>query len=336
MKQFKLHADIIRGCRCFPAIVMAFAAIILVSTTSPRCEPGFPTRSIRILVPYGAGGVGDLTMRFLAEKLTARMGKQVIIENRPGAGGLLAAKAALDFPADGYTLLEAGNGAAIGMSLFKVRPYNILKDFTFISITASFEVLIATSNKSKYETLRDIVDAARKNPGKLNFGAINPGSTQNLSAHLLKQMASIDATVVTFRTTPELITALLRNDIDVGFDYYAGFQSAIADNKIHIAAVAGEKRNALLPDVPTAKESVPGFVVVGWNALTAPGKLPSDVLAILNREVNAALADPDLQQKAQRMGMNAAGSTPEEMRSRMEQDMNRWAAVIAKAGIERQ
>jgi tripartite-type tricarboxylate transporter receptor subunit TctC len=326
-----------RGCARAAAIVVAVAATLFGAMTAPRAEPGFPNRPIRILVPYGAGGVGDLTMRILAQKMTERMGRQVITENRPGAGGLLAAKAALDFPADGYTLLEAGNGAAIGMSLFRTRPYNMLKDFTFISITASFEILIATSAKSKYETLGDIIDAARKNPGKLNFGAINPGSTQNLSAHLLKQTAGIDVTVVTYRTTPELITALLRNDIDVGFDYYAGFQPAIVDNKIRVVAVSGEKRNPLLPNVPTAAErALPGFVVVGWNAITAPGQLAPDVLAVLNREVNAALADPEVQAKTERMGITSAGSTPDAMRERMAQEVKRWAEVIEKAGIERQ
>ena len=326
-----------RGCARAAAMVTAVAIILFGATTAPRAEPGFPNRPIRILVPYGAGGVGDLTMRILAQKMTERMGRQVVTENRPGAGGLLAAKAALDFPADGYTLLEAGNGAAIGMSLFRSRPYNMLKDFTFISITASFEILIATSVKSKYETLGDIIDAARKNPGKLNFGAINPGSTQNLSAHLLKQTAGIDVTVVTYRTTPELITALLRNDIDVGFDYYAGFQPAIVDNKIRVVAVTGDKRNPLLPTVPTAAErALPGFVVIGWNALTAPGQLAPDVLAILNREVNAALADPEVQTKTERMGIISAGSTPDAMRERMAQEVKRWAEVIEKAGIERQ
>jgi tripartite-type tricarboxylate transporter receptor subunit TctC len=229
----------------------------------------------------------------LAQKMAEHFGKQVIIENRPGAGGLLAAKAVLDSSPDGYTLLEAGNGAAIGMSLFKNRPYNILQDFTSISMTASFDVLIATSIKSKYETLKDIVEAARKSPGKLNFGAINPGSTQNLSAHLFRQLTGIDVTIVPFRTTPELVTALLRNDIDVGFDYYAGFQSVIDDKKVRIAAVSGERRLGLLPNVPTARESgFPDFVVIGWNALAAPAGLPVDVLGILNREVNSALADP--------------------------------------------
>jgi putative tricarboxylic transport membrane protein len=321
------------------SLVGGFVALLSLwcAATAVKAEPGFPNKPIRIIVPYGPGGVGDLTMRLLAQKLTERMGKQVIIDNRPGAGGLLAAKATLDAPADGYTLLVTGNGTAISMSLFKVRPYHAIEDFTQVSVTASFEMLVATPANSPYKTLKAIVDTATAKPGKLNFGSINPGSTQNLSAHLFKQLTGIDVTIVPFRTTPDLITALLRNDVDVGFDFYAGFKAALLDNKLHIAAVSGEARNPLLPDVPTAKESgVPDYVVTSWNALSAPAGLPDDVLQVLNREINAALADPELQEKARQFGMDARGSTPEAMRARMERDIKRWAGVIDNAGIARQ
>jgi tripartite-type tricarboxylate transporter receptor subunit TctC len=318
-------------------LAVVCSLIWCVATAPATAEPGFPNRTVRIFVPYGPGGVGDLTMRLVAQKLTERMGKQVIIENRPGAGGVLAAKATLDSPADGYTMLVTGNGTAISMSLFKVRPYNALTDFTQISVAASFEMLIATPVDSPYKTVQDIINAARAAPGKLNLAAINPGSTQNLSAHLFKQLTGIDATIVTYRTTPDLITALIRKDVDVVFDFYAGLQSAISDNKIRIAASSDEQRNPLLPNVPTAKESgLPDYVVTSWNALSTPAGLPDDVLKILNREINAALADPDLQVKAKQFGMNARGSTPEEMRARMARDIERWAGVIEKAGIAKQ
>src|SRR5215207_7086752 len=190
------------------ASVLSLAVALVLSVwcaATAKAEPGFPNRAIRIMVPYGAGGVGDLTMRLLAQKLTERMGRQVIIDNRPGAGGTLAAKATLDAPADGYTLLVTGNGTAISMSLFKVRPYHALDDFTQVSVTASFEMLIATPGNSPYKTVREIIDAATRSPGKLNFGAINPGSTQNLSAHLFKQLTGVDVTIVAYRTTPDLI-----------------------------------------------------------------------------------------------------------------------------------
>ena len=320
------------------ALVVALAAI--VTTAAPDCarsQPSFPVKPIHISIPYGAGGVGDLTVRLLAQKLTERTRQQVVVENRPGAGGLLSAKAVLDAPPDGTTLALIGNGQAISMSLFKSRPYNVLTDFSFVSITARFEMLLAVKADSPLKTLQDVIAAARKSPGKLNFGAVNPGSTQNLSAHLLKQVGELDVTIVPFKTTPDLITAILRGDVDVGFDFYAGLQPVIVDNKVRIVATSGEQRDPLLPNVPTAKESgLPQYIVTSWNGLASAAGLPADVLAILNREINAALADPTLQAAAGKLGIDASGSTPDEMRNRMAADIKKWAAVIEKAGIEKQ
>jgi tripartite-type tricarboxylate transporter receptor subunit TctC len=300
-------------------------------------EPNFPAKPIQIFIPYGAGGVADLTMRLLAQKLTERTKQQVVVENRPGAGGLLAVKEVLRAPADGYTLGVIGNGQAIGMSLFKTRPYNVLTDFTFVSMTARFEMLLAVKVDSPLKTLQDVVTAARTNPGKLNFGAINPGSTQNLSTHLLKQVTGIDATIVPYKTTPDIVTAVLRGDVDVGFDFYAGFQPVITDNQVRIIATSGEERNPLLSAVPTAKQSgFPEYVVTSWNGLAAAAGMPAETLALLNQHVNASLADPTLRATAFTLGMDARGGTPEEMRDRMASDVKKWAAVIEKAGIEKQ
>jgi tripartite-type tricarboxylate transporter receptor subunit TctC len=314
------------------------AAIVgTVANDCARAEPGFPVKPIRISIPFGAGGVADLTMRLLAQTLTERTRQQVVIENRPGAGGLLSAKAVLEAPPDGYTLAVIGNGQAIAMSLFKARPYNVLTDFTFVSITARFEMLLAVKADSPLQTLQDVVTAARKNPGKLNFGAINPGSTQNLSAHLLKQVSGLDVTIVPYKTTPDLITGILRSDVDVGFDYYAALQPVIIDNKVRIVATSGEERNPLLHNVPTARESgFPEYVVTSWNGLASAAGLPTDVLAALNGHINAALSDPALRATATKLGMDAGGSTPEQMRDRMAADIKKWAAVIEKGGMEKQ
>jgi tripartite-type tricarboxylate transporter receptor subunit TctC len=170
-------------------------------------------------------------MRIIAERLSHRFGQQFIIDNRPGAGGIVAAKAAAGAPPDGYLLHVTGNGTAISASLFKQLPYDVLRDFTPITITAFFDLLIATKAAGPLKTVGDILAAARANPGKLNFASIAPGSTQNLSAELFKSAAGIDAALVTYRTTPELVTGLLRGDVQVGFDYYAGFNAAVRDGK---------------------------------------------------------------------------------------------------------
>jgi tripartite-type tricarboxylate transporter receptor subunit TctC len=319
-------------------LVLALAAIVsTVAHNAARSQPSFPAKPIHIFIPYGAGGVADLTMRLLAQKLTERTKQQVVIENRPGAAGLLSAKEVLKAPPDGYTLDVIGNGQAIAMCLFKTRPYNVLTDFTFVSITARFEMLLAVKADSPLKNLQDVVAAARKEPGKLNFGAINPGSTQNLSAHLLKQVSGVDVAIIPYKTTPDLVTAVLRGDVDVGFDFYAGLQAVISDNHVRIIATSGEERNPLLHDVPTARESgFPEYIVTSWNGLASAAGMPAETLAILNRHVNAALADPALQATASTLGMEARGSTPEEMRERMAADVQKWAAVIEKVGIEKQ
>ena len=332
------HDPGFKGGRLRLPLVLSLAIIISIAAYDRvRSEPGFPTKPIHIFIPYGAGGVADLTMRLLAQKLTERTKQQVVIENRPGAGGLLSAKSVLDAPPDGYTLGVIGNGQAIAMSLFKRRPYHVLTDFTFVSITARFEMLLAVKADSPLKGLQDVIAAARKNPGKLNFGAINPGSTQNLSAHLLRQVSGVNVAIVPYKTTPDLVTAVLRGDVDVGFDFYAGLQAVISDNQVRIIATSGEERNPLLRDVPTAKESgFPEYIVTSWNGLAAAAGMPADTLAILNQHINVALSDPALQSTASKLGMDARGSTPQDMRERMAADVQKWAAVIEEAGIEKQ
>jgi putative tricarboxylic transport membrane protein len=223
------------------------------------------------------------------------------------------------------------------MTLFKTRPYHVLTDFTFVSMTARFEMLLAVKADSPLKTLQDVVAAARKNPGKLNFGAINPGSTQNLSAHLFKQVSGVDVSIIPYKTTPDLVTAVLRGDIDLGFDFYAGLQAVISDNQVRIIATSGEEPNPLLRNVPTARESgFPQYIVTSWNGLAAKAGIPPETLAVLNRHINAALSDPALLTAASALGMDARGSTPQEMRDRMATDIQKWAAVIDKAGIEKQ
>jgi tripartite-type tricarboxylate transporter receptor subunit TctC len=318
-------------------LIACAAILVAIATAQAQTAAGYPRKPVHVLVPYGPGGVADLTMRLLGEKLSNSLKQQFVIENRPGAGGIVAMRDLLRSTADGYTLGEMGNGQAISASLFSKLPYDVLEDFTPISVTANFEMLLAVSDASAYRSLKDIVEAARKSPGKLNIGAINPGSTQNLSAHLFAQITGAEFTIITYRTTPDLLTALLRGDVALGFDYYAALQGVIAPGKLRIIATSGEHRNALLGDVPTAKESgFPTYVVASWNGLAGPAGLPPDVLKLLNAEINRALAAPDLAQKATSLGIDATGSTPDEMHDRLVRDAQKWREVIDRAGIPKQ
>ncbi len=320
----------------FGAILVALACAALTGTGVQAAAP-FPDKTVRIIVPYGPGGAGDLTIRLFADRLSQDLKQPFVIENKPGAGGIAAMRTVLDAPADGYTLGEMGNGQTISASLFRHPSYDVLKDFAPISVAASFEMLLAVPPTSPYKTVADIVAAARNAPGKLNLGAINPGSTQNLSAYLFQQVSGAQFTVITYRTTPDLVTALLRGDVDLGFDYYAGFGTTIGPDKLRIIATSGEDRDPLLKDVPTVKESgLPDYVVTSWNGLAAPAATPADVVNTLATAIKKAAAEPDLQQRAMRLGLQARASTPAWMHDRMAQDIAKWRAVIDKAGIPKQ
>jgi tripartite-type tricarboxylate transporter receptor subunit TctC len=322
------------------AAIAAAAVAVLPRAILPAVAQnaaGYPRKPVRIIVPYGPGGVGDLTMRLLADQLGRELKQQFVIENRPGAGGIVAMTEVLHAPADGYTLGEMGNGQAIGVSLFNRLPYDVLKDFTQISVAASFEMLLAVPDKSPFRTVQDIVAAARKSPGKLNLGAINPGSTQNLSAHLFEQVTGAAYTIVPYRTTPDLVTALLRGDVDLGFDFYAALKPLIAPGKVRIIATSGEQRDSLLPDVPTVKESgFSTYVVTSWNGVGARVGTPAQIVNLLSAAVNHALAAPQIQEKSRALGIDARGSTPQQMHERMAQDIAKWRQVIEKAHIPKE
>jgi tripartite-type tricarboxylate transporter receptor subunit TctC len=317
-------------------VAVACAALLVAAPVASQAAD-YPTKPVRVFVPYGPGGVGDLTMRLVADQLGRALKQNFVIDNRPSAGGIIAMTEVRRAAADGYTLGEMGNGQTISMSLFNHLPYDVLNDFVQISITASFEMLLAVPDSSPYKTLKDVVEAAQKNPGKLNLGAINAGSTQNLSAHLFQQVTGADYTIVPYRTTPDLVTALLRGDVDVGFDFYAGLAPAIGPGKVRFIATSGEERDPLLKNVPTAKESgFPNYVVTSWNGVVGRAGTSPDIVNTLNAAINRGLAAPEIQEKAHTLGIDARGSTPQEMHDRMATDIAKWRDVIEKAHIPKE
>src|SRR5262245_44740383 len=209
-------------CRPVRLLRNALIAGTLLSSTAmsvtASAQSEYPNRPVQLFVPYGAGGIADVGMRILADQLTGRLKQQFVVENRPGAGGIVAAKAAASAAPDGYTVLMTGNNNAISASLFKSLPYNILTDFASTSTTSFFDLLIVTRAGSPLRSVEDIVKTARVNPGTLNIATINPGSTQNLAAELFRSAADIKVAIVPFRTSPDMATALLRGDVDVAFE----------------------------------------------------------------------------------------------------------------------
>ena len=318
--------------------VPAIAAVLAVTLASPsRAETTYPDKAVRIIVPYGPGGVADVSTRMVAQKLSERLGQNFFIDNRPGAGLIVAARAALSFAHDGYTLFLSGNGGAISESLFKSLPYHLTTDFQEASGLSEFEMLLVTKAGSPLTSVAKVVETAKASPGKLNFGTIAPGSTQNLSAVLFTMVTGIKASVVTFRTTPELITALVRGDIDVGFDYYAALRPALDSGQLKVFAVSGDHPDPLLPAVPTVKDSgYPDYIVTSWNGLSVPAGVPKDVVGKINTTVNAVLQDPDLRKKMAQFGLEPMIGTPEQITARLKADIEKWRVVIEKANIPKE
>jgi putative tricarboxylic transport membrane protein len=324
---------LVRANRKVAAIAAILTAVIAVPGAA-QSPAEYPSRPISLLVPYAAGGVADVGMRILGEKLSSRLNAQFVIENRPGAGGVIAAQAGAAASPDGYTLLMTGNNNAIAAALFKALPYNILTDFSSVSTAAFFDLLIVTRAGSPLHSLQDVIAAARANPGKLNFGTINPGSTQNLAAELFISTTGIKAAIVPFRTSPDMAGAVLRGDVDAAFEFYAAISGLLDDKKLVALASTGQTRTAYLPDVPTVLESgVKDYEVTSWNGIAAPANTPPRIIATLSRAIKDVIPSSDVQDKSRQMGMAMRWSTSDDMTARMKADIAKWAAVIEKAGI---
>ncbi|OOG47392.1 tripartite tricarboxylate transporter substrate binding protein [Polaromonas sp. A23] len=314
---------------CSLLVSMTFASVAMAQT--------FPSKPIRIVVPFGAGGVADLTARTVAQKLGESLGQAVVIDNKPGAGGVVAGDAVAKAEPDGHTLLLMSNGTAVSAGLFKSLPFNTARDFAPISTLGFFDIAIITPADSKFKNLGELLAFAKANPGKLNLGTINIGSTQNLAGELFKTSSGADMQIVPFNGTPAVITALRGGQVDAAVEILGPVLPQIKANALRALAVTGEKRAAVLPDVPTAKESgLSGFVASSWNALAAPAKTPKDVIARLNKEIAAAVNSPDVKKKLADLNVEARASSPEQAAELLASETKRWGEVIVRAKIPTQ
>jgi len=310
---------------------------MLAAAASAAGAQNYPARPVKLLVPFAAGGVADITARVLSQKMSGSIGQQVLVENRPSAGGVVASEAVAKAEPDGYTLLFITNGNAVSASLFKSLPYDTVKDFAPISTVGFFDLVLVVDSASKVGSVRELIALAKANPSKFNIGTINPGSTQNLAAELFKSMAGLDAQVVPFKATPAVITALKGNDVQAAFEILAPVLGQIRGGTLKALAVTSDKRFAGLPGVPTVAESgVPGYQASSWNGVAAPVKTPKAVIDRLNREVNAALAAPEVRSRLQELGVDARAGTPEALGALLVSEIAKWKAVIERAKIPQQ
>ncbi len=316
-------------------LATAFALCAAMATAAGAQT--YPTKPIRIVVPFAPGGVGDLTARVVAQKMTEAVGQQVLIDNRPSAGSIVASQEVAKAEPNGYTLLFMTNSNAVSATLFKSLPYDTVKDFIPITTTGFFDPILLVNADSKYKTLGELITAAKANPGKLNLGTIAIGSTQHLSAELFKSVANIDVQIVPHKATPQVVAALRANDIDAAFEFGGATVSQIKSGVVRALAIASPHRFPGLPEVPTSKEAgLPAWLASSWNGMAAPAKTPQPIIDRLAKEIAAAVASAEVKKRLLDMGVEARSMTPEAFRELLISDIAKWKGVIERAKIERQ
>ncbi|SNT07456.1 Tripartite-type tricarboxylate transporter, receptor component TctC [Noviherbaspirillum humi] len=297
----------------------------------------YPNKVIKIVVPFGPGGIADLSVRVVAQKMAESLKQPVIVDNRPGAGGIVAADTVAKAAPDGYTLLLISNGTAVSAGLFNKLPYNTLNDFAPISTIGFFDLVVIASKKAPFTNIGEVIKYAKDHPGKLNVGTITRGSTQNLAAELFTNTAGIQAVIIPYKGTPDVITAATAGDIDIGFEILGPMLAQIKSGNVKALALTSSKRFPGLPDLPTVAESgLPNYQATSWNGLAAPAKTPKEIVDRLSKEVAAAVAQPDVKQRLIELGVSAQSSTPDATKNLLASDIAKWSKVIEQAKIEKQ
>jgi tripartite-type tricarboxylate transporter receptor subunit TctC len=295
----------------------------------------YPSRPVRIVLPLGPGGVGDISARIVADKLSDKLGQRFFIENQPSPDGIVAGHTVLNAEPDGYTLLLLTGGIASSIPQYNEFPL-AMNSLVPISSIGYFDCMMVVSAKSDIQNLTDFLKAANAKPGELNVGTISAGGVQNLTANYFKQASGANFVIVPFRTTPDTIVALLRGDVQMVIDFYAALKPGLDSGQLRAIAWTGPKPSPALPNVPTAiAQGVKDFHAASWNSLYARAGTPQPIIDMLNKALHDVLADPDVKQKLLALGIDSRASTPAEMTQQLQDDEKQWAAVIDRAGIEK-
>jgi tripartite-type tricarboxylate transporter receptor subunit TctC len=314
------------------ALLSAAGAAMLAGPA--RAQAGYPSRPIHILVGYPAGGGVDLIARLLGEPMKTTFGQTVIVENRPGATGALAAKALTTLEPDGYTIM-LGNASSLAVmpAITRYRDYDSTKSFAPIAkLTEGYEVLVVAPDGPK--TVQELIAQARANPGKLNFGSAGFGNLTHLAGELLKLRTGIDIVHVPYKGAPEAQTALLAGQIHMMFGEVAGLLPMVRAGKLRALGVASETRNALAPELPTLiEDGLPDFVALTFTGIVAPRDTPPAIVAKLNGAINTALAEPEVRVALERLGSEVRPGTPADLATFLIKEKTKWDEVVRQSGV---
>jgi len=312
----------------------AAVAALMVAATAAASAQSFPSRPVHVFVPYPAGGGVDVLTRTLGDVVAKQWGQSVVVENRPGAGGVIASQAAVTSAPDGYTLIMVASGHATNPLLYPKIPYDTFKDFTPISLLASSPNILLVRADSPFKTMADLIAAAKAKPGSLSFAHAGTGTSTHLAGELLKALAKIDLNAIPYKGGAPSINDLLGGQIPISFNNGPESVGQLQAGTLRALAVTTAERAPFLPDVPSMSEAVPGYDTGVWWGLLGPANLPPDILAKLSHDFVAALNTDSVRERLGKLGALSIGSSPQQFDARIHADYEKWGPIIKAAGIK--
>jgi tripartite-type tricarboxylate transporter receptor subunit TctC len=316
------------------ARALLVAAATLVSAAAGAQD--WPTRPVHVIVGAGPGGGTDIVTRIIGQQLSEVLGQAVVVENKQGPANLLASNALVKAAKDGYTSYMINNSHGIVGALYKNLPFDPVNDFAFVSFTGVAGLVLVTRKDFPASNVKELIAAAKTQPGKLNFSSVGNGTTQHFSGELFRQLAGIDVKHIPYRSTPASVTGLLAGEVDFTFELVQPVLGQIRAGELKALAVTSPVHDAALPELPTVAESgLPSFQVMSWYGLTFPAGTPEPIIARMNKALHEVLAREDIRAQLIKVGATAKTSTPEELRQHVINEIAKWNAVREKAGIEK-
>ncbi|MGC2810256.1 MAG: tripartite tricarboxylate transporter substrate binding protein [Bradyrhizobium sp.] len=313
--------------------IAAVALAVLAGGGMASAEAPFPSRAVHIFVPYPAGGGVDILARTLGDVVSRQWGQSVVIENRPGAGGVIASQALATSPPDGYTLIVVASGHATNPFLYSKLPYDTFNDFTPISLLAKSPNILLVRTDSPFKTVGDMIAQARAKPGSLSFGNAGTGTSTHLAGELLKSLAKIDISPISYKGGAPAINDLLGGQIPMSFNNGPESVGQLQAGTLRALAVTTASRASFLPEVPSMAETVPGYDTDVWWGLLGPAGMPPALIAKLSHDFVAALNTDSVKARLTKLGATPIGSTPEQFDAKIHADYAKWGPIIKAAGI---
>jgi len=310
------------------------AAMAMSAAGGAAAQSPFPSKPVHIFVPYAAGGGVDILARTLGDVVSRQWGQTVVVENRPGAGGVVASQALVAAPPDGYTLIVVASGHATNPFLYPKIPYDTFKDFTPISLLASSPNILLVRTDSPFKTLGDMIAQARSKPGSLSFGHAGTGTSTHLAGELLKNLAKIDLNAIPYKGGAPSINDLLGGQIPMSFNNGPESVGQLEAGTVRALAVTTASRASFLPNVPSMAEAVPGYDTEVWWGLLGPAGMPADLIAKLSHDFVAALNTDPVKERLGKLGASPIGSSPLEFDAKIRDDARKWGPIIEAAGMK--